>query len=60
MGLTLGSHVVGMAAVYTQIVYMYVACMVMNILNGIATFSFHTTMDPNVASHFHFLLALVS
>ena len=31
MGLTLASHVVGMAAVYTQIVYLYGACLVRRI-----------------------------
>lgn len=49
MMLTVGSHVVGMAAVYTQYVYLYGLTLIMNVLNGIATFAFHTAMDSNVA-----------
>ena len=45
MAVTIGSHVVGMAAVFFQIVYLFAIVMVLNITNGIVVFVFHTSMD---------------
>ncbi len=48
LGLTAASHVVGMAAVHFQIVYLYGVCFIINIVNGCVVFFFHTSMDTKV------------
>lgn len=48
MPLTASSHVLGLMAVYFQIVYLYVACFFLNVFCGCGIFFFHTAMDPKV------------
>ncbi len=51
LALTVASHVIGMAAIYFQIVYLYGVCFIMNIVNGAAVVFFHTSMDTKVRSN---------
>ncbi len=48
MALTVASHVIGMAAIFFQIVYLYGVCFIINVVNGVIVFFFHTSMDTKV------------
>lgn len=48
MASTVCSHIFGLLATYFQLVPLYMACFVSNILSGIAIFTFHTSMDEKV------------